>query len=546
MTNAVESGDVLAGKYRVEHVLGVGGMGMVVAARHLQLDSLVALKFMLDEAAENPENVSRFLREARAAARLKGEHVARVMDVGTLESGAPYMVMEHLEGKDLGAVLSSGGRPSVPEAVEYILQACEAIEEAHGRGIIHRDIKPSNLFLTRRPNGQPCVKVLDFGISKLAAADGATTGQIKATNTTAVFGSPLYMAPEQMRSSTKVDVRADVWALGATLYELLAAHVPFPAESMMELCLKVAQDAPEPIAPLNPDVPKELEAIVLRCLEKNPADRFPTVAAFSVALAPYAIQRRVSIVGDSGAAATHPVPAVAVTAALGPVGGAERGSGSPLAPATDPGDARPPPARDAEGPPPGATQRLSFSDGAGRVSAPDAGPAAAPLAAAPAVSIAATGANWGSTRSGAKTARSRRRTVSLLGSVLVVGSLAVVVVLATRRGSSPQASGAGATLSSSVVPAAVVPEAVVPEPLPSAPLAAPSATVAPLPAASTSAVATAVALPSHTLSPFAAPPIKPGTGAAATAAARVTPSAAPPPKAAPSSRSARDPYMNPN
>src|SRR6478752_489071 len=162
----LNEGEVLAGKYRIERVLGQGGMGIVVAATHLQLGERVALKFLLPEALSNPLAVERFAREARAAVKIKSEHVARVSDVGTLENGAPYMVMEYLDGSDLAAWLTQRGRLPVEQAVEFVLQASEAIAEAHSLGIVHRDLKPANLFVTRRPDGALSVKVLDFGISK--------------------------------------------------------------------------------------------------------------------------------------------------------------------------------------------------------------------------------------------------------------------------------------------------------------------------------------------------------------------------------------------
>src|SRR5579859_1664764 len=199
----VKEGDLLAGKYRVERVLGVGGMGIVVAARHEQLEQRVAIKFVRDEALDNKEAVERFLREARAAVRLKSEHAAKVLDVGTLESGAPYMVMEFLEGSDLAAVLVERGPLPVEEAAEYVLQACEAVAEAHAAGIVHRDLKPQNLFLARTVGGAPRVKVLDFGVSKTLHGNPTTGGGL--TQTRLMLGSPLYMSPEQMRSSRDVD-----------------------------------------------------------------------------------------------------------------------------------------------------------------------------------------------------------------------------------------------------------------------------------------------------------------------------------------------------
>src|ERR1700722_2251218 len=195
----VEPGEGLAGKYRIERVLGAGGMGGVVAAHHIQLDQRVALKFLVPEALLNPESVARFAREARAAVKIKSEHVARVTDVGQLESGAPYMVMEYLDGSDLSTWLQERGRLPVDQAVDFILQACEALADAHALGIVHRDLKPANLFCIRRSDGQPSIKVLDFGISKVTDASGSASASV--TRTAALMGSPLYMSPEQMLSS---------------------------------------------------------------------------------------------------------------------------------------------------------------------------------------------------------------------------------------------------------------------------------------------------------------------------------------------------------
>ena len=279
----VRAGDVVAGKYRIERVLGVGGMGCVFAAMHLHLDQRVALKFVRPLAVASAQSVERFLREARAAARLKSEHVAKVYDVGKLDSGTPYLVMEYLEGADLGRVLEDHGRLPVESAVDYVLQACDAVAEAHSMGIVHRDIKPQNLFLTRRLGGAPMVKVLDFGISKFSTVTGS-----RLTQTSSVMGSPLYMAPEQMRSAHNVDPRADIWALGVVLYELLTACVPFDAESMPELCLKVVHDPPLPPEALRPDLPAGLRAILARCLEKDPARRFAHGGELAAALEPFA------------------------------------------------------------------------------------------------------------------------------------------------------------------------------------------------------------------------------------------------------------------
>src|SRR5689334_13093473 len=233
----VKEGDLLAGKYRVERVLGAGGMGVVVAAHHIALDEKVAIKLLLPEALSNPEAVSRFAREARAAVKIKNEHVARVIDVGSLDTGAPYMVMEYLEGSDLGDWVKQHGNLPVEQAVEFLLQACEAIAEAHGAGIVHRDIKPANLFVIMRADGLQSVKVLDFGISKVTPK--GSVSDMGYTKTSTVMGSPLYMSPEQMESTKDVDTRTDIWALGVVLYELLTGNLPFLAESMPELIARI-------------------------------------------------------------------------------------------------------------------------------------------------------------------------------------------------------------------------------------------------------------------------------------------------------------------
>jgi serine/threonine protein kinase len=280
----VAPGDMLAGKYRVEKVLGVGGMGVVVAAEHVQLNQRVALKFVLPGALQSEAAVERFLREARAAVRLKSEHVAKVQDVGTLETGAPYMVMEYLEGADLSKVLEDRGPLPIEDACDYVVQACEAVAEAHSLGIIHRDLKPQNLFLTQAVGGAPLVKVLDFGVSKIDA--GPDSRQL--TQTSTVMGSPLYMAPEQMRSARNADARSDIWALGVVLYELLTGKVPFDAESMPELCLKVVSDPVPSMRETRADIPEALDLVVRTCLEKKPDNRYADPAELSAALAPFA------------------------------------------------------------------------------------------------------------------------------------------------------------------------------------------------------------------------------------------------------------------
>ncbi len=280
----IAEGEILAGKYKVERVLGRGGMGVVVAAMHLHLRQRVANKFLLPDA--DKDHVQRFVREARAAVKLKSEHVARVLDVGELPDGSPYMVMEYLDGSDLSRVIRKRGPLPVEDAVDYLLQACEAIAEAHTVGIVHRDLKPANLFLTTAADGSATVKVLDFGISKDTSDQGGEE-EMQLTRTTAVLGSPYYMAPEQMRSTRSVDARADLWSIGVILYQLVTKAVPFKAPTFVELALMVVGDEPKKPTDHRPDLPAALEAAILRCIRKNPAERFANVAEFAAAIAPF-------------------------------------------------------------------------------------------------------------------------------------------------------------------------------------------------------------------------------------------------------------------
>jgi serine/threonine-protein kinase len=274
-------GEILAGKYRVDRVLGVGGMGVVVAAHHIQLDERVALKFLLPEALANPAALVRFEREARAAVKIKSEHVARVTDVGRLDNGAPYMVMEYLDGSDLSLWLSQRGPMGIEQAIDFVLQACEAIAEAHALGIVHRDLKPANLFCILRADGQLSIKVLDFGISKVTTP-GAPGHEM--TRTSALVGSPLYMSPEQMQSSKGVDVRTDIWSLAVIFFELVAGQVPFNADTVTELAIKIATEPAPPLRAFRSEVPYSLEQVIAKCLEKDRDRRYQTVGELAVAL----------------------------------------------------------------------------------------------------------------------------------------------------------------------------------------------------------------------------------------------------------------------
>jgi serine/threonine protein kinase len=285
------AGEVIAGKYEVVGLIGSGGMGYVVAALHVELGEMVALKFLRSEALAQEELVERFAREARAAVKIKSEYVARVMDVGTLADGVPFIVMEHLEGKDLADVLAEQGRLPARVAVEYMMQACEALASAHANGIVHRDIKPENLFLTRHAQGVDIIKVLDFGISKLALTSPASKGSRQFVRTMMPMGSPTYMSPEQIRSSGEVDQRTDIWSLGCVLFELLTGTTAFDAPTLMQLSAAILEKEPTPLCTLLPDASPELEAVVARCLEKDVSKRFQNIAELAVALYPFAPRR---------------------------------------------------------------------------------------------------------------------------------------------------------------------------------------------------------------------------------------------------------------
>jgi serine/threonine protein kinase len=284
----LDVGDVLAKKYRLERLVGEGGTGVVVAARHLQLERDVAIKF-LRTALASDEIRMRFEREARAIGQIESEHVVLVLDVGALDDGhAPYMVMEYLEGRDLAKILKEDGPLSIEDAVDCMLQVCEALEGAHQQGIVHRDLKPANLFLTRREDGGPHIKVVDFGISKILDPKMIDSGPKEMTKAFTVLGSPRYMAPEQLRNSKDVDGRADLWSLGAVLFQLLSGKPAFDAENNINVSLAVLTKEPPLLRTLAPDAPAELEAIVKKCLSKDRAGRFQTAAELADALRPFA------------------------------------------------------------------------------------------------------------------------------------------------------------------------------------------------------------------------------------------------------------------
>ncbi len=319
-----QPGDVLAGKYRVESTLGAGGMGVVVLVEHIELGQRMAIKLMTPGVSHDTQAIARFLREARAAAGIQSEHVVRIFDVGTLETGAPFMVMELLRGEDLGQLLENAGTLPIHEAVDYVLQACHAIAEAHAMGIVHRDLKPSNLFLTRRSDGSALVKVLDFGISKVMSTE--RDGQVSAnlTATSAVMGSPLYMSPEQVRNAKQVDARADIWSLGVILHELITGGPAFQADTLPGICAAIIADDPPLLRSQREDAPYELEVVITRCLEKSVTKRFQTIRELMMALRAFGSagvrigtdsKPIASTIPSSGSTGRRPLPPVLEAAA---------------------------------------------------------------------------------------------------------------------------------------------------------------------------------------------------------------------------------------
>lgn len=443
-TAPVKEGDVLAGKYRVERVLGVGGMGVVVAARHQDLDQQVAVKFLLPEIAEHGDAAERFRREARAAVKITSEHVARVIDVGTLEEGVPYMVMEYLSGNDLSDELRKRGPLPVEEAVGFVLQACEAVAEAHAAGIVHRDLKPANLFLHKRADGTRIVKVLDFGISKSVG----TGMDLALTSTAALIGSPLYMSPEQMHSAKSVDARTDIWSLGAILYQLLAGRPPYVGESLPQLCSALLNESPRPLADFRSDVPEGLEQALLGALTKDREQRYPGIPQFVRALEPYAaVEMQVHARRAERLLSSHDV---SLDEDLTRVEGSSRGVEDVGHSATIPST-----------PPPGDR---------------------------PSAAGASTQASWGKTDPGKP--RSRVVPVAVVA-VLVAGALVAFGISRTQAVAEPSAAAAAAS-----APAAEAPEPAVPEP-------APTPQVTPEPSASAAADAGSAAT---SAAPIVTPP----------------------------------------
>ena len=547
------AGDRIAGKYVIERMLKRGGMGVVLAARHAELGQPVAIKVLLPELAADAGMVARFLREGRAVSALRSDHVVRVHDVGRLEGGTPYLVMELLHGNDLDRRVRKGGPLPWQEAVGYVMQVCEALVEAHAIGIVHRDLKPSNLFLVDLPSGLTTVKVLDFGISKVDGLDAPLDDAHGITTTEAVLGSPTFMAPEQLKSAKYVDARADIWSLGLVLHFLVSGKLAFDAETLGAYLLKILQEPAVPLRSLRPDAPAEIEAIILRCLEKDPALRFPTVADLRAALAPFApFAAHVSGMFSAARVSSSPGSGLPLPHSMGlsplaptPVGGVRAVSvgGPPANPSSQPSFASQaalfsgsPPRPSAPTPPSGLVSLPTPSGGFASVSTPSggfpsvptptfgapyssSGPLLAPASdvpsAPPPFGSANTQASW--TSAGRRLRPSGLRWAVVTGVALVGGLLTVLLWPADPpsgpAASQPSAPNFGAAPTSTSQAAATTAASSAPSASASAPpSAAPSSTAsaAPVGSASGAPASSATALPATPTARPKSPTTPPG------------------------------------
>jgi serine/threonine protein kinase len=285
--DAFAPGSLVGGKFRIERKLGEGGIGVIVLATHVALNQHVAIKYLKPRALRDAKVVDRFEREARLAAQIASEHVVRVHDVGRDPKAGPYMVMEYLVGRDLWQTLDKGPL-TIPRAIDYLLQACDALAEAHALRIIHRDIKPENMFLAERPSNTPIVKIIDFGISKAAPKRGEGGAWARQTQADERFGTPVYMSPEQLRASSNVDARTDIWSLGVSLFEMLTAELPFDGDDVPQLCTSILTAQPRRLRELRAGAPEALEQVILKCLEKDARMRYRNVAELAQELVPFA------------------------------------------------------------------------------------------------------------------------------------------------------------------------------------------------------------------------------------------------------------------
>ena len=277
-------GKLIGGKYRIVRLLARGGMGVVYEAQHTVVRRRFAIKFLRRDLAERRDILNRFQREAEAAGALENDHVTAAIDFSISDDGTPYIVMEYLVGESLAALLEREGRLPVGRAADLVGQACRGVGAAHAAGIVHRDLKPHNLFVCRRDDGTDFVKVLDFGVAKLQAVDEASA----ATRTGVVLGTAAYMSPEQARGDKLVDKRADIYALGAILYELVSLRRPHPGDSQNAILHHIATQPPVSLGSVEADLPADFVELVGRAISSDPAARPASVETLGDALAGFA------------------------------------------------------------------------------------------------------------------------------------------------------------------------------------------------------------------------------------------------------------------
>ena len=478
-----KSGDVIAGKYALERIIGQGGMGAVFAARHVKLGHAVAIKVMLAD-RQNEEAARRFMNEGRASAHIQNEHVVRIFDIDE-EHGYAYMVLELLQGEDLAQVLEAQGRLAAHVAVGYVIQALDGVRQAHALGIVHRDLKPSNLFLARSQNGNVVVKVLDFGISKARGASSLDMAPHQQTSTAAMLGSPLYMSPEQLRSSKNVDARADIWAMGVILYELLTGQVPFEGETLGALFSAILEtDAPRVSARVH-DVPAGLDAIVTRCLQRRPDDRFASAAELEEQLAPFATAQPTPFPSMMTAAMPPPVAAPAA----GAVSGAMQHASGPHGGAPYAGGMLPQPSQS------------SSTSGSG----PRVLPGTVPLGASTPQPYQQTGSTWQSTGSGTRPKSTTGLVIGGLVGALVLAGIGAAGIVHWRNAAHPSvAQGSSSGLATGSGPASAGP---------SSDPASPTVTsvIAATPSATASGAVTVPTTPAGAAVAAVTPPVTPTT-----------------------------------
>ena len=513
---------MIAGKYVLERLLGQGGMGAVFAAKHVKLSKAVAIKIMLADTS-NPEAAQRFINEGRAAANIQNEHVVRVDDVDE-EMGYAYMVLELLDGEDLSQLLERepSHRLSPHVAVGYVLEALKGVMQAHAIGIVHRDLKPSNLFLAKRKDGSVVVKVLDFGISKAQGSSALAASPRALTSTKEMLGSPLYMSPEQLRSSKSVDHRADIWAMGVILYELMTGRLPFMGDSLGELFANILETDPTPLRNFNPDVAPALEQIVLSCLQRRPEQRFQTAAELAQALAPFA----------------SPQPGYVASSPLGGTALLGHGVSASLSHphATTPGQSGSSPAIGAitPGTPSGMVRPPLPSTGASTGSGPRVIGGTVALGAVTPQGLQQTGSGWQSTGTGTGSIP-KSKTPLIIGAavgavLLLLGIVGLGLIVKSKPSGDP---GTPASIAASAPP----PPSVIPSASPPVETAPAPTTTEPASTAAATSATTAPSAPATVATHTTAAPKTPKSPSQPTAQAKVDPpKPADPPKTTPTAK----------